>query len=345
MSSLTYLKVAASFDLLLLVFDYQDGVLHIHHPLRRVGYLAWDICPSSHARLCSSMLEIDAILSPWYKRHGTSRIRTFVRSTNAFRHNVVACHAAYDGNIAVLRALLEATTHKCAEANLIDWAACNGQLHVIEFLQEATDGRARCTPWAMDSAAKHGHVEVLKWLHHHRSEGCTTAAVREAARNGHLHVLQWLARHCICLWSDAMDLAAANGRLAVVEWLHESKRPCSTKAFIGAASNGHLKVVQWLDQHRSAYCTTDAMDGAAKNGHLDVVVWLHHNRREGCTTAAMDGAALRGHIQVLRWLATHRTEGFSKASTKTAKLNGQDNVVQVLRAHRKLAKPASCIVQ
>jgi hypothetical protein len=44
----------------------------------------------------------------------------------------------------------------------------------------------------MDSAAGHGHLEVVQWLHENRKEGCTTKAMDCAAGNVHLEVVQWL---------------------------------------------------------------------------------------------------------------------------------------------------------
>ncbi|KAF0687106.1 Aste57867_21077 [Aphanomyces stellatus] len=343
------MDVLSSVGLMLLVFDFQCGVYDTHHPLRRVGSHAWDLCPSSYKLLRASMLEVDVLLTPWYTLHGTSRLDTLIRSTNGFRHNVVASHCAFHGNLPALRVLLEKTNHKCTEANLVDWAACNGQLNVIEFLHASTTGTVRCTTWAMDIAATNGHLRVLQWLHANRSEGCTMSAVRGAARHGHLDVLHWLhdTFHTRELWwTSAIDVAAAHGHLAVVQWLHVLRRPSSEKAWVGAAANGHLDVLQWLHANRRAGCTTDAMDEAAANGHLDVVAWLHVNRCEGCTTAAVDGAAQRGHVDVVKYLVTHRKEGYSKASTKEAKMNGHLTVVHVLKANRQLAKQHNdCAIQ
>jgi hypothetical protein len=47
----------------------------------------------------------------------------------------------------------------------------------------------------MDLAAGKGHLEVVKWLHKHRSEGCTTKAMDRAARHGHFEVLRWLHKN------------------------------------------------------------------------------------------------------------------------------------------------------
>lgn len=44
----------------------------------------------------------------------------------------------------------------------------------------------------MDEAAKNGYLEVVKWLHEHRTEGCTGGAMDMASRHGYLEV-----SHCL----------------------------------------------------------------------------------------------------------------------------------------------------
>lgn len=55
-----------------------------------------------------------------------------------------------------------------------DMAVAYGHL---SLLPHVTGFTAR----AMDLAARHGHLDVVKWLHENRSEGCTTDAMDLAA--------------------------------------------------------------------------------------------------------------------------------------------------------------------
>ncbi|KAJ8528673.1 hypothetical protein ON010_g14656 [Phytophthora cinnamomi] len=75
----------------------------------------------------------------------------------------------------------------------------------------------------MDNAARKGSLEIVQWLHTHRTEGCTTGAMDGAAMNGHLEVLQWLHanRHEGCT-ASALHCAAVNGHAGVVRWLDEN---------------------------------------------------------------------------------------------------------------------------
>ena len=85
----------------------------------------------------------------------------------------------------------------------------------------------------MNHAAGNGHLNVVKYLHEHRSEGCTDFAIDYAAKNGHLEVIKFLDKHrsegCT---RYAMDDAARNGHLEVVKYLHENRSEgCSRRAF------------------------------------------------------------------------------------------------------------------
>ncbi len=47
----------------------------------------------------------------------------------------------------------------------------------------------------MDIAAASGHLDILIWLHHNRTEGFTKDAQYMATIMGHYEVLEWLFDH------------------------------------------------------------------------------------------------------------------------------------------------------
>lgn len=96
--------------------------------------------------------------------------------------------------------------------NLFDLAAKYGRLEILEWFGryespfESVNGCLQlkwfqkgrllgCTVQAMDSAAEHGHLDVVKWLYYNRMEGCTRDAEIMAAQNGHFDVLEWLKQN------------------------------------------------------------------------------------------------------------------------------------------------------
>ena len=66
-------------------------------------------------------------------------------------------------------------------------AAAHGH---VRLLPHVTGFTAR----AMDLAARHGHLDVVKWLHEKPPEGCTTYAMNWAAAFGHLDVVKGFTR-------------------------------------------------------------------------------------------------------------------------------------------------------
>ncbi|EEY59984.1 uncharacterized protein PITG_13149 [Phytophthora infestans T30-4] len=219
--------------------------------------------------------------------------------------------------------------------SVVDAAAGKGHLEIVQYLlqigheeedtrkhkrqrvHESRDNvlrgsfspsaKLRCTDVAMDVAAAHGHLDVVRWLHANRTEGYG---------------------------------AASGGHLDVAKWLHQNRTEGYSRAAMdNAASGGHLEVLKWLDGKR-ARCSTAALDGAAAYGKLGIVKWLRKNRPEGCTTLAMDGAAHGGHLRVLRWLFENRKEGFTDRAMENAERHSQFETLLILHniAQQGLAK-------
>lgn len=86
---------------------------------------------------------------------------------------------------------------------------------------------------------------MLEFLLKNRSEGASTGAIDSAAAHGHLNVVQWLTANVPGLASttSAMDGAACAGHLNVVEFLHEARgEGCTVEAMDLASKRGHLEV-------------------------------------------------------------------------------------------------------
>ena len=131
---------------------------------------------------------------------------------------------------------------------VVNYASCFGNLEIVKYL---TAIGASCSTYAMDWAARNGHLDIVQWLHLNRSEGCTT---------------------------EAMDWAANNGRLDVLKWLHFNRSEgCTTRAMDWAAEFGHLDIVQWLHLNRYEGCSEYAMIDAVRNGHIAIVKYLYEN--------------------------------------------------------------------
>ncbi|KDO28662.1 hypothetical protein SPRG_06517 [Saprolegnia parasitica CBS 223.65] len=166
---------------------------------------------------------------------------------------------------------------------LLDYVAARGFVPLVQSLHERG---LECSTDAMNAAAAHGHLDVVRFLHLHRREGCTT---------------------------NAMDMAAALGHVEVVQFLHVNRTEgCTSYALDCATRNGHLDVVRFLVENRAEGASPNILNDAAGNGHLDVVQYLHTLGSFGCTVAAVDDAAKNGHLEVVTFLLTNRSEGCSR---------------------------------
>ncbi|RHY22297.1 hypothetical protein DYB32_009540 [Aphanomyces invadans] len=144
--------------------------------------------------------------------------------------------AGAHGHVHVMEFLLAHRRELCTY-DALDWAASVGQLASVVWLHEHSAMlRLEVSVVAMDEAAGHNFLDVVEFLHYHRTEGCT---------------------------ATAMDNAAANGHLAMVRWLHTNRKEgCTEWAICLAALGGHLEVVQFLWTSRPECQGVDALDAA-----------------------------------------------------------------------------------
>ncbi|EGZ14592.1 hypothetical protein PHYSODRAFT_332949 [Phytophthora sojae] len=109
----------------------------------------------------------------------------------------------------------------------------------------------------MDTAAKYGHLGVIKYLHQ-ISVLFKENDQKKRKRGG---TMSGTGPTCS---TAAIDLAAGNNYLQVVEWLHQNRKEGFTEQAVHlAAINGHLEMVQWLQEHRAHEFKAGTMDLAA----------------------------------------------------------------------------------
>lgn len=124
----------------------------------------------------------------------------------------------------------------------------------------------------MDEAVELGHLDVVQWLHTHRSE---------------------------CYSGYAMDTAAAGGYLDIVKYLHENglvenDGDGDQDAVDAAASRGNLEMVRFFHEQRHSNCSSEGFDGAAFHCRLDVVTWIHDNNSDVPLFEGLYGTAQQG---------------------------------------------------
>ncbi|KAK1944268.1 hypothetical protein P3T76_004180 [Phytophthora citrophthora] len=142
----------------------------------------------------------------------------------------------------------------------------------------------------MNSTARNGHLDVVKWLHANRSEGCTTEAMGKAAQNNHLAVLKWLDQNRTERFTD--------------------------KAIRGAVRVGNLEVLEWLYSRQPELCRITAVNCAndvlAYCSHFGVLWFLHQNCRECCLIETLKEAlvATGKRLEFAEWAYVHHRHEF-----------------------------------
>ena len=208
-------------------------------------------------------------------------------------------------------------------------ASQGGHLSVLQYLR-----RNGC-PWNKEvctRAARYNQLIVLKWATSTDNATSTRKwdnkmCVCAAARHGHLEILRWLWNENESgngsgrwRWDKSVcEAAAAGGHLDVIKWLMNDddnnvgrRIEWDTKTCRGAASGGHLEVLKWLrghgndnnndDTHHGISCPWDktTCSQAAYGGHLEVLKWA---RFQGCEwdKQTCSFAAKGGHLELLQW--------------------------------------------
>lgn len=196
-----------------------------------------------------------------------------------------------------------------------------GNIRFLELLQP--DPHTYLTKFA----ARHGQLEVLKWL---RSRGYpwNSHVCDEAAANDHLELLKW-ARDRECPWNANTCISAAqNGRLEILKWLHEQKCPWGESTCTKAALGGYLETLKWLKEQGCPW-DTSTCSHAAYNGHLELLQWA---RGQACPwdSWTITRATQGGHLHVLKW-AIEQGCALPADICTTAAEHGHLEILQMLR--------------
>jgi len=101
---------------------------------------------------------------------------------------------------------------------------------------------------ACASAARNGHLEVLKYLREEAKAPWDSWTATRAAQNGHLHILEYLVERKYDEYHELACLyAAEKGHLDCLKYLHETaKAPWDSQAVRGSAREQTTECLQYL---------------------------------------------------------------------------------------------------
>ncbi|CAK4084662.1 unnamed protein product [Aphanomyces euteiches] len=183
--------------------------------------------------------DVDQILSKWYERHGTARLKELLDCMERMRL-VVFVHALMYGKKDVLELLhdrfhfvhMDQFTLPPREKpkQVYKWkdsfvlAAYHGQVESLAFLHKNNFKRTSdTTAWFV--AAANGHVGILKYLHKHGLEGWRHSVMEEAIKHGQLEVVQWIYDNrpdmqTLAVVNQGLGVALEHRQLAVAKYLN-----------------------------------------------------------------------------------------------------------------------------
>ena len=201
---------------------------------------------------------------------------------------ICAAHRGCLSNLKILFNLMP-----CAPRINVMGAVAGGHLDVAIWLKQ---NGGIFTNDVIDVAAENGHLHMVQFLYAHKLGECSTRAMEMAAYNGHLHLVKWIvANQPSKLCRRGMVGAFAGGHLKIARWLRENSHAIWSGRLVDVAAQFlHRDGVAWVVQHFPNDATTAAMDEAARANREDVFLYLHYNGRAGCTASAMDHFAARG---------------------------------------------------
>ena len=164
-------------------------------------------------------------------------------------------------------------------------------------------GRRMCTRVEQDIVVP-GRVELVKWA---LAEGCPREGAGQAfnmvacaAKHGHLELVRWLVRERgFALDVQLMNGATFSGNLELVRWLRRERCPWNGAVLYEAARAANLELLQWLCGEQGCEMDETVMQWAVRSGNLKVVQWL---RGEGCPWDSTDR-----HTWIAVW-ASNRLE-------------------------------------
>ncbi|KAJ3103841.1 hypothetical protein HDU96_009132 [Phlyctochytrium bullatum] len=135
-----------------------------------------------------------------------------------------------------------------------------------------------CTPFAVDLAARNGHLDVIDFLLENRKEGCTDYSKVHAGESGDLRVLQYFESRMP--YDPIVDIfsIAARGHVHILRYIHERQPDVgwlrSAEALDEAAGNGHVEVVKFFCETRGLDPQPETVGMAAHLNRLNVLKYI-----------------------------------------------------------------------
>lgn len=216
-------------------------------------------------------------------------------------------------------------------------AARHGHLEMLKYLRAMpAPGRLQCQ-WAvgtLNAAAETGNLDLVRWVYAKGSPAPTAYTVALACRGGHDRMLAWLLDHArapvdeyACFW------AALSGHLRCLEALWLRRHPMERRCCYAAAGGGHLECLKWLRNVARAHWDHQTCNHAAGGNQVECLRWALENGAT-CLHEASRAAVARGRVDCAKLLVEF--DKFRPSDWECCTLAaevGQLEMLKWLRAH------------
>ena len=118
-------------------------------------------------------------------------------------------------------------------------------------------------------AARHGHLELVRWLIQEQGFAMDEKVMGHAAYSGNLDLVRWL-RGEGCDWNaNACMWAAWRGHLGVLQWLRTNGYPWNTSTCYYAIDKGHVETLRWARANGCPWTANTRDQAATELGYTD----------------------------------------------------------------------------
>lgn len=130
-----------------------------------------------------------------------------------------------------------------------------------------------CNEKICAAAARHGRLDILKWLRQKGFPWDDRTCV-DAIRNNHFDVLKW-AMKCGCprnVYHNVIYVAILNGNPEIINWLHKKRVPLNGNENLSKYKKLSQTMMPWCEQH--GYANESLSEYVVRANHITLFKWI-----------------------------------------------------------------------
>ena len=243
--------ITVTLDDPLSLMDMPDEVLRTIFEMAEISGMARFVCPRLKTLFCDSK----TIRASEIKNKGLDLVK-WACDEGMFADAATHKHVSLITTPEIVEWYIEKFNYDKSYAyklmttpEILEWAIAGGMERQYMFYLRHSYG-----PTESDflMAAKHGHLEVVKWGHMKRFNFPQFHSLcNKAADGGQLHVLKWARSvNPPYAWgTETTEFAAISGHLHVLKWLRENGCPWNAYTIEAAIRQGHLEIAEWAREN------------------------------------------------------------------------------------------------